>query len=65
MVEINTIDLDKINCKKYKALDEDGNLIKALEKNENGEWIDTTLTEQLKIEIEREQKELQKLQKEN
>lgn len=64
MEEIKTEDLDKVNCKKYKYLDECGNIIKAMEKTDDGRWVDTTTIEQLKVEIAKEEKSLNKLNQE-
>lgn len=58
---INTIDLDKLNCKKYTYRDENGNLIFSCELNENGDWVDTTDIEKLKIEIAQETSQLKKM----
>lgn len=58
---INTDELNKLGCKKYIYKDEFGNLVFSCELNENGDWVDTTDIEKLKIEIAQETAQLNKM----
>lgn len=66
-IKNNFIDTERLerqcpNCKKYRYQNSASQLLFSCEKNDNGDWNDTTEIELLKIEIAKESKELNKLE---
>lgn len=50
------------DIKRYTSLDEDGEILEAFERNDDGEFVDITAKLQLEAEIVKAQAELAKLQ---
>ena len=55
----------KNKSKRYIKLDAEGNLLEQWELNEEGEWIDATERELLKIQIAKLQEELEQMEVQN